>query len=504
MMLFRLILCVFLCSGIILPAQDIPEPQNLGININSSYEERAPVISPDGKTLYFIRSGHPGNLGINKDHQDIWYSEFIDGGWSKAQNIGLPLSNSRSNGVLSVTPDGNTLVLFGHYLDSEIPYGASITTKMKGGWAVPIPLLIDELNNTSGWYQYYLCNDGKTLLMSIERIDTFGDNDIYVSFLREDGTWTKPKNLKYQINTRGNDITPFLAADGVTLYWSTNGMGGVGDYDVWVSKRLDDTWTNWSEPVNPGPPINTEGFDAYFKIDAAGEYAYYASDKDSFGQNDIFRIKLPEGYEPMPVALVIGRVLSAKDSSPVEALIQYEKLAEKGGSGIARSDPDSGYFKITLSSGYTYGFNAKAENYYGVSDNLDLTDLRKYTELRKDLYLLPIEKNKAYRLNNIFFEFDSHNLKEESFPELDRLFDFLKNNDVNIEISGHTDNLGSNQYNKPLSEKRAESVREYLITKGIDPGRIISKGYGESIPLEDNSTEEGRLMNRRVEFRIIE
>jgi len=329
-------------------------------------------------------------------------------------------------------------------------------------------------------------------------------NDIYVSFLNDDGTWTTPKNLGQDINTDRNEITPFLAADGVTLYFSTNGIEGYGDYDVYLSRRLDDSWEKWSKPENLGPDINTDGFDAYYKIDAAGDFAYFTSTKNSIGLGDIYRIRIPKAGKPLPVALISGKVLNAITKKPIEAQVIYETLPEGYEAGLAHSAPVTGEYKITLPAGSKYGFRAVAEGYLSINDFIDLTHHKKYKEIKRNLELVPLETGSVIRINNIFFDYNLSELKEESFPELNRIIKFLNNNpNVEIEIAGHTDNVGSSAFNIKLSEDRAKAVADYFFKNNVNQKRVKYKGYGESKPIASNDTEEGKQLNRRVEFKII-
>jgi len=481
------------------------EAENLGPNVNTKYSEVGPIISPDGKTLYLCRKDHPQNKGGGED--DIWFSTLnTDGTWSVAVNMGSPLNNERNNFIESISPDGNTILLGNiyNYFDGSMGPGCSMSHRSRGGWAFPKPQKIEKYENRNDYVSYYLSSDGKVLLMSIEIKKGFGDRDIYVSFRTGNNAWSRPINLGPSINTKESDGTMFLAADGVTLYFSTSGHGGLGSSDIWMTKRLDDTWTNWSKLVNMGPKINSSGWDSYFTIPASGEYAYFVSSRSGEGEEDVFRIKLPTAAKPDPVVLISGRVLNAKTNEPVKADIFYETLPNGTEAGLARSEPDKGEYKIVLPYGKKYGFRAKAKGFYAVNEFIDASDLKEYKEISRNLYLAPIEKDQVIRLNNIFFEFGKSVLKSESFPELDRVVKLLNDNPtIEIELSGHTDNVGSDDANLTLSQNRAEAVVDYLTGKGIKKGRIIAKGYGESASVSTNDTEEGRQLNRRVEFKIL-
>ncbi|MDP4237670.1 MAG: OmpA family protein, partial [Bacteroidota bacterium] len=298
--------------------------------------------------------------------------------------------------------------------------------------------------------------------------------------------------------------TPFLAADGKTLYFASDGFSGYGSTDMFLSRRLDDTWQHWSEPENLGPDFNTPDWDAYFTIPASGDYAYFVSRQGAIGEADVFRAKLPASLQPSAVVLVMGKVIDAKTGKPLEATIHYEVLPGGKEAGIAHSNPVTGQYKISLPSGALYGFRAEANGYLAVNENLDVKKLDAYAEIKRDLKLVPAEVGQTVRLNNLFFDFNKSELKSESFAELDRLVELLKASPkMEVEIVGHTDNVGNDATNKKLSNDRAIAVRNYLVSKSIAAKRLKTIGYGSSKPLASNETEEGRQQNRRVEFTIL-
>ncbi len=483
------------------------DPENLGENINSIYDEDAPMISPDGKTIYFVRKFHPENIGGVEDEDDIWYSVVDQNNkWRPARNIGMPLNNKFNNFIQAITPDGNQLLLGNAYLkNNTMSEGVSMTHRTRQGWDFPKKQLIDGFINYNKYANYYLTNDGKAIIMAIEMKDTYGGLDLYVSFRISENRWSKPKNLGLKINTPTNDYSPFLAADGVTLYYSTSGLPGYGEADIYRVTRLDDTWENWSEPQNLGEPINSAGTDSKYNIPASGEYAYYSSTNNTIGKKDIFRILLPKTVKPNPVVLITGYVRNDKTNAPVDARIIVEELPGGEEVAIARTDPKTGKFKIILPAGKKYGFRAVGLGYFDVNKNIDLTDIDEYTEMEIEaMRMSPIEVGQVVRLNNIFFETGKATLKPESFPELDRTVEFLKNNPtMEIEIAGHTDNVGSETFNQKLSENRAKSVEAYIVEHGINESRLKAVGYGESRPIAFNSDDEGRQKNRRVEFEVL-
>lgn len=271
-----------------------------------------------------------------------------------------------------------------------------------------------------------------------------------------------------------------------------------------MSKREDDTWTKWSDPINLGDDINTSGFDAYYSVDASGKWGYMVTTKNSKGLEDIKRFELKKEVQPDPVVLIRGKVFNAKTNEPLNSTIEYEGLADGKKYGFTRTNPNSGQYTIILPYGVNYSFNAESDGFIAVSDNIDLTDVGEYKEITRDLYLVPIEVGSTVRLNNIFFETASADLKKESFVELKKVIELLtKYPEMEIEISGHTDNVGNKDYNKDLSQKRAQSVVNYLKENGVQTERLKAKGYGMDRPVAENDSEEGRAKNRRVEFTIL-
>lgn len=479
--------------------------ENLGTNINSQYSELAPIISPDGNKLYFTRDKNPKNLGPFKK-QDVWYAiKNHDGYFDKAINIGSPINNDEDNFIFSISPDGNTAYLGGYYPGLSNNQGGPYISQFDGiNWSIPSQIQIENYYNLSKRVSYNLSSNGKIMLLAIKMRDSYGSNDIYVSFRKDNGWWTKPKNLGKNINTPENEISPFLASDDKTLYFSTSGFPGYGKSDLFMSKRLDDSWENWSEPVNLGKEINSSEWDAYYSIDAAGDYAYFVSQVNSIGMNDIYRVRLPKEVKPESVVLVKGIVFNAKINKPIKANIYFESLPEGKEVGIATSNQVDGKFQVVLPGGKKYGIRAEADGFMSISEFINIEELKDYNEKEINLKLMPIESGTLFRINNIFFETGKWELLDDSFSELNRLADFLsKNTEFNIQISGHTDNVGTDKDNLILSQNRALAVKSYLISKSIEERRIKTKGYGESRALSTNATEEGKQLNRRVEFEIL-
>ena len=369
---------------------------------------------------------------------------------------------------------------------------------------------IDNLVNKNRFVSYFFSSDNKILITAVQtNKEDYDEQALFVSFIKEDGSYTEPKNLGPTVNTMGMDFNPFLAPDSRTLYFGSTGHPGYGSADIWVTRRLDDTWQNWTEPENLGPYINSDGFELNLTLDAKGDFAYLASYDSSLpgykGQGDVMKIELPEVAKPEPVVLVFGKVLNKNTNEPIAAKINYFDLTTGQEYGTAISDINTGEYNIVLPRGINYGFKSEAEGYVSISENLDLTNLDTYAEIEKNLYLVPIEVGQTIRLNNLFFDTGEYALKESSNSELKNLQKLLEiNPKMKIRIVGYTDNVGSNANNLTLSKNRANAVYEWLINKDVVKSKLSSIGMGEKDPVATNDTEEGRQLNRRVEFTIIE
>lgn len=475
----------------------------LSKNINSDISENAPYISPDGNTLFFEREivdSEGNDFGT-----DIFYSEKdAQGNFTLAKEIGKPLNNEDNNSVISITSDGNSLMIMNTYKEDGSPKGSgiSISKKVNNKWEIPKDVKIEDHYNHSIYAEYVLSADGIFLVFTAYRNDTYGMKDIYVSFRNEDGSFGKPKNLGPVVNTFADESGVFLAPDLKTIYYSTAGFKGFGSDDIYMSKRLDETWTNWTQPVNLGNQINSEKWDSYLTLDASGEFAYMTNSSEG-KKLDLIKLNLPPSLRPDPVCLVKGTIRDSKTKDVISTIVQYKDLKTNEILGTASSDDVSGAFQIILLRGKKYSFNAKKEGYYPISQNLDLSEITKYQEVEVDLLLTPIEKGAEIILNNLFFDYNKADLQTDSHSELNSLVEFLKSNEgIKIEIIGHTDDQGSASYNLKLSKDRAMSVMEYLSSNGITKERLSAVGFGKNKPIVSNDSNENRAKNRRVEFKI--
>jgi OOP family OmpA-OmpF porin len=494
------------------------QKENLGEQINSEYIDKFPMISPDGKILYYLREDYPGDYGS----QDIWYAELQeDGSWGKGKNIGSDLNNESANFVNSVFPDNNTLCISNSYVNAGNNAILAFTQRNgRGGWTQPQPMSIEQLQKQGRWVSFFLAADGRTLVFTMLRPDSYGGRDLYVSFLKQDGFFSPPLNLGPTLNTRANEHCPFLAADGKTLYFDSDGHAGYGGRDIFVSRRLDDSWTNWTKPENMGPAINTPNSDEGLIIPASGEYAYFVSNENSYGALDIYRLKLPDELKPEPTAILRGKITECEGEKGVGTLIRIYRQGREV--AYANSHPKTGAYQLALAAGATYQVVVEINQAkYLKSDTIivNLQDLEQYEE--RDLESVCLElKNKPSpppkvdtleklvipALPAVYFDYNKDQLTSTAQKKLDQAAKALaEGKNWKLELTGHTDAKGSLEYNQGLSERRIASVQKYLLEKGIREDQIEVKiAKGETDPVADNSSIEGRAKNRRVELKILE
>jgi OOP family OmpA-OmpF porin len=553
----------------------------LGKGVNTHYHEGGPIISSDGKKLYFFVTNHPENTYGKEGSQDIWLSNLDDNGeWGVATHLSGSFNKHRSNQVFTALPDGSLFIMGGRSKDSK---GFSMVSPGGGITEFEVPGFKEM--NKGKFYGASISSDAKHIILFFGQTPAGPRSNLYVSNL-ENGKWTTPKKLN--ISVRDDDFGPFISPDDQTLYFASdrNVPGKHGKADIYKTTRLDDTWQNWSPPVNMGSPINTAADEFYFCIDKAGNvFNSRANSTQDGGNLDIFKLvprdikvtvagmvynektqqpmeatvvvtpsenkpltlrsstagkfetRIPEvagytinasqqGFLPKDLSFVLpqfgndttlvveifltpisrklilaGSVYDIKTNNPLTAKLDVTLRGDRKTN--FKLQAEGGKYEQEIQKLGWYVFTASASGYLNATDSVEAVS-EDVTPVIKDLFLQPIEVGLTVRLKNIYFDFDKTTLKKESFTELNKVVDFLKRNEhVEIEISGHTDNKGSDDYNLNLSQGRSQSVVDYLISQGIESYRLTARGYGEGKPIETNDTEEGRANNRRVEFTVV-
>ncbi|MBI5326507.1 MAG: PD40 domain-containing protein [Ignavibacteriae bacterium] len=496
---YLLVLIFVICSVSLYSERIVKYAENLGPAVNSECDELMPVLSPDGNTLFFCRGECKGNVG----GQDIWMThKDSNGTWVDAWNAGTQLNNKFNNFVASITPDGQNLLLGNVYAaDTLIDRGISISYKLAtGAWSTPQKVNIQDYYNLNQQSSFFLSNDGKILLMTIERDDSYGQKDIYVSFQMKNGDWSIPMNIGPIVNTFGDEFSPFLASDGISLYFSSNGLGGYGDADIFVTHRLDSTWLKWSKPENIGPDVNTPGWDAYYKISPAADYAYFITTNNTLGLGDIYKIKMADPVREIPEVLVRGLVINYKTRQPLGAAVVFRNAENNEIFGTSRSFPNTGDYQIVLEAGMKYTYRVDLEGYISAYGIIDLSTVDKFQEIENDIELIPVGDSLRC-IRNIFFETAKYDLSDEAKFELNGLADLLQSHpDFALVITGHCDSTGTETFNRILGFKRAEEATNYLIEKGIEQSKIAYRGLSWTSPVASNKTTFGKQLNRRVEF----
>ena len=471
------------------------EPHNLGDSINTEVSEYYPSISLDGNTLIYTRR-------VNHNNEDFYQSTRTGNSWSKAHSLEGDINTNYNEAAQTVSLDGQMLIFNG----CDIPGGRGscdlyISYLTTGGWSAP-ENMGDSVNSESWDAAPSLSPDKKDLYFSSSRPGGYGGMDLYVCHRLLNGQWSAAENLGPAINTVGDEGTPFIHADNQTLYFNSSGHPGYGSNDLFVAHKSSNG--EWGKPENLGYPINDIEDQGSMIVAADGKTAYYASDRsDSRGGLDLYTFELRDDIRPARTLWVKGRVYDRSTRKGLPSSVILTDLDTRQIISNLQTD-ETGNYLITLPKGKDYAFNVKRKGYLFFSDNYSLSREQGDTAFNVDIPLQPIEANAAIVLKNIFFETNKYELKPQSEAELNNVVQLLKDNPtLHIQINGHTDNSGKTSDNQLLSENRAKAVTTYLVSKGIAPARLAFKGFGDTVPVADNSTPEGRAQNRRTELKVI-
>lgn len=487
-------------------ANPVPfKPENLGPAINTPNQEYLPAFTADGETLIFTRNerGNEDFYACKKDSVGNWMTA-------------IPISdiNTEENeGAQTVTADGKLLIFTACNRRGNIGRCDLYYSTLENGVYLP-PKLLPEGINTRYWEsQPSLTPNGDALYFASDRPGGVGKRDLYVCY-RINGKWTVPRNLGRTINTPENDVTPFIHADGQTLYFTSEGHPGIGEKDLYYS-RWDAKKIGWGEPKNMGIPINTEKDEGTLVISLDGKTAYFASDRDDFenaqGGVDLYQFELYEEAQPKKVTYVKALVTDADTGETLATEVEITDLTRDLPYLTAQTDED-GLFLIVMGIGKNYGLSVNKDGYLFYSDNFALEDITDpESPFLLEIALTPVPQsttslpkvNQPVILKNVFFESGSADLLPTSLTELKRLKKLLEDNSqLNIQINGHTDDVGSESDNLALSTARAKSVYDWLIEQEILYSRLKYQGFGESQPIISNENINNRRTNRRTEFVI--
>ncbi len=483
--------------------------QNLGSNVNSNSSDYSPVLSADQNTLLFT-SRRPQSTGNQRDNdgnymEDIYMSTKTKTGWSPAKNIGAPINTEWHEATVGLSPDGQTILI---YKDDNGDGNIYSTTLNGDVWSSPVKL--NENINSKYWEpSAFISADGNTIYFASNRPGGFGGRDLYVSKRKYDGDWEQATNMGPSINTVYDEDAPFIHPDGVTLSFSSSGHNSMGGFDVFSSILSTDGV--WSQPINVGFPINTTDDDIFYVISPDSKTAYLSSFREGgLGEKDNYMATFLDRKET-PLTLMKGIVLN-KDGNPAKnARITITDNETEQVVGIYTANSKTGAFLFILTPGKNYNITYQADGHLFYSENMEIPKASNYYEINRAVTLDPIIVGSKIVLNNIFFDFDKSTLRPLSNVELKNLVQLMKSNpNLKVEISGHTDSKGNDDYNLKLSQERAEAVVNRLIEKGISTTRMKAKGYGETKPSVPNKKPngdddpEGRQLNRRVELTITE
>jgi outer membrane protein OmpA-like peptidoglycan-associated protein len=500
-------------------------PINMGPAINTENPEYFPTITVDGETFLFTRLIKDDRVGGDfKKQEDFYISHLDKDHWTKAEAMPTNINTVMNEGAPTISADGRSLIFVACALGDFAEYGENrsgkgacdmfITKKVGSRWLDPTNL--PGAINTASWEsQPSISSDGKTIYF-VRRAKArggLGDSDIYTSTLQADGTWSAGVRLPNTVNTSFMEESVLIHPDGKTLYFASNGHPGLGGLDIYVT-RMDDNG-NWSKPENLGYPINSPNDENSLLVNAEGDLAFFASDRPGgYGDLDIYYFEMPEKFRPTKTLYFDGLVFNAETKLPLAGKFSLVDL--KTGKEVVNSEADkvNGTFTVSLPVGREYALSVSYPGYAFYSQNFDMVANENQEVVHKDVPLIPLTGTGTVELKNVFFDLGKATLRPESYIELNKLRDFLiANPTVKIHLGGHTDTRGDAIANLKLSDDRAKAVVEYLVKQSIDPKRLTSKGYGETMPkisdeeiakmASESDKEKAHQENRRTEYTIV-
>lgn len=481
-------------------------PINLGPHVNTEHDEYVNAILPDNsKLLFTLKRPIIGATDGRNFSEAFYHAVSSNGSWLEASELITGFGKAHAEGALTISADGLTMFFTAcHRPDGYGSCDIFVSRRLGKKWLAPQNL--GPVVNSVRWEsQPSFSSDGRTLFFVSTRPGGYGGSDIWVTQLRADGSWSPVVNAGPIINTAADELTPYIHPDGKTFYFSSDGHAGLGGADLFITR-----WshaTGWSEPENLGYPINTLADEIGLVVDAKGHTGYISSNiPGGQGGHDIYSFAMYEHIRPLPVSYIKGRVVDRTNSKPLQADLVLTELAEGRDLIRARSDAETGEFLAVLPAGHNYALSVNKPGYLFYSRHFELDTVKTWLNpLLIEIGLKPILPGEGITLHNVFFDHDSYKILNESLPELQRLKKLMADNpSVRVLIEGHTDNTGTPEYNLMLSENRAKSVRDFILDKGIAPERVEYAGKGETIPVATNDTPEGRAVNRRTEFIIVD
>ena len=443
------------------------EPVKLPTQVNTPYPDYSPVMDATGTRLYFT-SRRLGGIsseppGTKEGDEDAYFTENPGSGWTTAQLLPAPINSSLHEGIATFSADGQFMVMVACNRENSIGQCDLYYSELKGDQWSELQNMGDIVNSPDWDSQPSISFDSNRIIFISGRTGGYGDIDLYMIERNPFGEWGPAMNLGAQVNTPFTEHSPFFSQDGKTLYFSSNGHPGYGDFDIFKTVYENG---RWSTPVNMGRPLNTPKDDRFFTIGGSGEKGYFSSDRD--GNSDLYEIEIPESMRPEPTMVVTGIVTNMKDGKKVSAYILVEDLNTGELIAANKSNSLTGQYLVVLPAGRTYSVSANKEGYFFYSQSFEVPKTTHFKEIKKDIELKPIEKGAKVVLNNIFFETGKATLTPQSRLELEKAIELLRvNPTMVIEVGGHTDNVGDDNYNMKLSHDRAKSVRDYLVAGGI-------------------------------------